>query len=711
MSQLFQSKALLAKLLAKENLFIEERNVDTAHFDLERRILCIPILKKTLAPHQYDLFIGHEVGHALFTPKIDWVHSIEQRKIPRSVLNVVEDARIERKIKSSYPGLRKSFIRGYNDMMEDDFFGTKGRDLTKLNFIDRANLHLKVGAAFGIVFKNEKEKNFLRQMEETETFDDVIDLADRISKYLRDEVKNFEVPKIKIVLKKQKDSIDTLDDPDKLLEELEKLVSENVEVDIEGDDSEETKPEDTQATDLGGGESDDETQTVGDLPADEQEDKIEELIESETDNSFHENEKKMFDNTSLTPTHVKIPSYNSKGVVISYKDVIKTMRNGMDDTSLVHAKKHYHEYSKSLNNVVSYMVKEFELRKNADLQKRAQISKTGELDTNRLHAYRFSEDIFKRLTTMPEGKSHGLVMFIDWSGSMRDKIQNTIRQLISLVLFCRKVNIPFEVYAFMGTFPGDPVINPFSKNERDMVLGPLRLANLFSSRMNVSDFTTMASIFSSSAITSMCKYKMPLLGTPLNETIVAAMSIVPEFKDRNKLQIVNTVFLTDGESDTTSSFYDPRGMNGRYSVTGEMYITDPKTRFSEKTAAKHNHRAKGIELTMCLIRLLKYRTNSHVLGFFVVSQREFSDTRPYFANEISMLRAKEVFAKEKSVIVENVGYDQFYIIKNEFQEVQEFGDIDVASSATRSVLSAFKKHSKNKLQSRTMLNRFIQMIA
>jgi hypothetical protein len=304
-----------------------------------------------------------------------------------------------------------------------------------------------------------------------------------------------------------------------------------------------------------------------------------------------------------------------------------------------------------------------------------------------------------------------LVMFIDWSGSMNDKIQNTIRQLISLVLFCRKVNIPFEVYAFMENLPNTPAVFPFSKKDRDLALGNLRLANLFSNRMSVSEFTTMASIFSSSSIRALCKYRLPMLGTPLNESIVAAMSIVPEFKDRNNLQIVNTVFLTDGESNSTDSFYDPRGTNGKYRIMGDLMITDQKTRFSEKISANSNSRSKNIQITMSLIRLLKYRTGSHVLGFFVVGQRDFSDTRPYFDSERSMILAKDVFAKEKSVVVENVGYDQFYIIKNEYQEIEDFGDVDVSSNATRSVLSAFKKHAKNKLQSRTMLNRFIKMIA
>ena len=41
-----------------------------------------------------------------------------------------------------------------------------------------------------------------------------------------------------------------------------------------------------------------------------------------------------------------------------------------------------------------------------------------------------------------------MIMLLDWSGSMSDTIFNTVEQLINLVSFIKKVNIPFEVYFF-----------------------------------------------------------------------------------------------------------------------------------------------------------------------------------------------------------------------------------------------------------------------
>ena len=60
-------KGTLAKLLATENLTVEHRKVTTACFDVDKRVLILPIWKSA-SNTVYDLLVGHEVGHALYTP-------------------------------------------------------------------------------------------------------------------------------------------------------------------------------------------------------------------------------------------------------------------------------------------------------------------------------------------------------------------------------------------------------------------------------------------------------------------------------------------------------------------------------------------------------------------------------------------------------------------------------------------------------------------
>ena len=154
--QLSQHKSILAKLMATENLHIEQRNTSTASFDVENRILTIPILDNKITNDIYDLFIGHEVAHALWTP-LDGMRKARSMKLHSGVMNILEDARIERKIKVKYPGIRQSFIRAYRDLMEQNFFETVGDDLNEYNFIDRVNLYTKAGVETGIKFSPEEQ--------------------------------------------------------------------------------------------------------------------------------------------------------------------------------------------------------------------------------------------------------------------------------------------------------------------------------------------------------------------------------------------------------------------------------------------------------------------------------------------------------------------------------------------------------------------------
>jgi len=186
--ELIQSKSLLAKLMATENLIVEQRKVATASFDVEKRILTVPVLDSNISSFLYDLFMGHEVGHALYTPN-DGMKKAHGMKLSMSIMNVLEDVRIERKIKSKYPGIRQSFLKGYRELIEKDFFNTNGTDLNLLNFIDRVNLYTKGGATQGIKFTDE-EKQLIGEIESTESYDDVILVCKKVMDYIKQEKEN-----------------------------------------------------------------------------------------------------------------------------------------------------------------------------------------------------------------------------------------------------------------------------------------------------------------------------------------------------------------------------------------------------------------------------------------------------------------------------------------------------------------------------------------
>ena len=174
-----QNKSILAKLLAAENVTLKHRNVPTASFDLKSRTLTLPIWEE-MSVDLYDLFIGHEVGHALFTPMMGWHDNVmEYGPAFKSFLNVIEDARIERKIKSKFPGLVRSFHRGYSELFEKDFFGVTQRDISTLGLIDRINLHFKIGGLLGVPF-SETEQQYIPRIEAAESWEDVVVIAEEL---------------------------------------------------------------------------------------------------------------------------------------------------------------------------------------------------------------------------------------------------------------------------------------------------------------------------------------------------------------------------------------------------------------------------------------------------------------------------------------------------------------------------------------------------
>jgi hypothetical protein len=448
-------------------------------------------------------------------------------------------------------------------------------------------------------------------------------------------------------------------------------------------------------------------------------------LDSQTDKSYRQNESKLFESSNRHFYYGNINDIDLKKAVVPYKQLWTDYKNDLAKYSISGIDTN--EFLKIRNDakkVVSYLAKEFELRKNADQQKRASIAKTGELNLNKVYAYKFTEDIFKRMTVLPEGKSHGLVMFLDWSGSMSDHMENTMKQLINLVMFCKKVNIPYEVYAFTSEH-SDKYNVEFK--EGDLDLHGFKLMNLLSSKMSASEFTYACSALVCSAKPrAMRPHWMQLGGTPLYESVIAAMKIIPEFQKNYKLQIVNTVFLTDGEgnpvrnimfSHTNSDGKEQRlsGYNNADLDFGNSYgrdkvfvIRDPITKHEEKV-----YNGYGNELMSAYIKMLKVRTQCNIIGFYVLSGREFGRVaHNFYPRSSDHAKLKAEFRKEKYKIVTNAGFDEYYLLRSEGLDTDDDTEFVVKENATtRGLVSAFTKYAGNRLSNRVVLNRFIGLIA
>lgn len=704
--QLLESKSLLAKLMATENLVVEQRNVPTACFDVKNRVLTIPVLDKNISGYLYDLFVGHEVGHALYTPESGLIRA-RDLKIPQSISNVIEDVRIEKKVKYKYPGLRSSFTKAYVELTQKDFFGTNGVDLNELNFVDRVNMHSKGGAMLGIRFDAE-ERKLLDEIESTESYDDVLVVAQKVLAFMKqkEEERKANAP--------DSEEYEESEDGEDFANEWDDDFGDETE------EGEETESGSKRASDEYDDGEDEDTEIIGNDDRFDHKEVEQDNVRAFTDEAFKQNEKKLFAENAKNYMYGNIPKFDMKKGILTYKELYKKIDDEYSRWSLNFDRAENGQYNKlrrDTNKVVSYLVKEFELRKNADQLKRASTAKTGDLDMKKIFSYQFNDDIFKKISVVPNGKSHGLVMFLDWSGSMHEHLANTMKQLISLVMFCKKVNIPYDVYAFASPESFNSHQYQIPPKKGDIASNPFYLMNLLSSKMSAGEFTKAAKILTFMANNQ--RYTptfMSMGGTPLNEAVIAAMEIIPSFQKHYKLQVVNSVFLTDGEGHTLRQTYSMSD-DGKYLRMGKDYgidnfgliIRDPITKHQEIVDNIYNCASH----TGAYVKLLKARTNCNVLGFYVISGREFGrkiyDFYPRTANYDTI---KASFRKTKFAVVTTAGFDEYYVLRSEALNTEEDNTFEVKENATtRGLVSAFSKYAGGRVANRVVLNRFIGMIS
>ena len=320
--------------------------------------------------------------------------------------------------------------------------------------------------------------------------------------------------------------------------------------------------------------------------------------------------------------------------------------------------------------------------------------------------YKWSEDVFRKTATIREGKNHGLVMFLDWSGSMCDQIEETMGQLIQLVLFCKKVNIPFEVYAFTSAMPHEFDENRTDKSDSDSYKATeyrFALLNLFSSRMRKNEFeAAIPQCFALARSQAWSGKDLPTVGrefglggTPLNEALLAAIDIVPEFRKNNNVQIVNAVFLTDGSGNGMHVPY-----NGTLKIKGDRI----GTRVDQKKA------------TNLLTKMLQDRTGAKVINFFLADWTPAKFERSsyhYFLDHDRVLDGLKTWKSDNYAIAtsDSMGWDEQYLVRTVKVDNTDAMDNVQDSDTTAKKKNAFLKSMKGRSTSRVVLNRFIDLIA
>lgn len=718
-------KSALARLLATENLSVQySAKYPTAFFDLKSRTIHIPLIQN-LDDDLLDLFEGHEVGHARETPAEGFHSAIQENgeinETLKTYLNVIEDIRIERKIKAEYPGLRRSFANAYKKLVNQNFFGEDLQArINTMNFIDKLNVEAKVGAYILVDFDDE-EKALVEEAYSLETWDEVVAFA---KKLLGKQAKKNKEEQGKA---KQEGGVKGMVTGDGQTDGENQEQSESPE---SGDTSE------TNDTMESEGESDDSDSN----------DASESVAPSQTDQTFRKKESEMFAsakkndhyNYDTGSASITIGKYNLNEYVIQASKLSSLIDLGAramfnDYIARGHGQDYmpktaYSSYDQMLRMLIAdyrndntayinLLIKEFEMRKNARMLNRGKVSKTGKIDVARLHKYRLSDDIFKRVMSFPEGKNHGMIMYMDLSGSMSSVIAGVFNQVLILSEFCKKVNIPFRVYGFSDSdtslhFIRDNIAAGFALEHSDIKPGAIRMKTNFhlkeyiSSELNARDYKTAFNnilmikahyeaaqgLYRRNGVDwttemgaratqlyfgiDLKKIGEQLGATPLNEAIILSQQISNEFVAKYNIENMVNIFLTDGEDDHSNNirYHGERGHYGTY----ESYIArDCKT---ASLVTHHSGARYVIKPGECragfstyhMLKMARKVTGARYIGYYLADTTSFlygatshdvtANSNLEWKTHHSALKSK--YRKDKFLHSTTYGFNDYFYISS-----------------------------------------------
>ena len=746
----YEVKGQLAKLLATEDLIIENRKVSTASFDVGRRVLTLPMWEKASGT-VYDLLVGHEVGHALYTPADNWM--VEYPDVPTSFVNVLEDVRIEKLMKQKYAGLSKTFYNGYSQLAEQDFFELEQHDIEDMGLADRINIHYKIGNFTKVSFTSE-EQWFVDQAFKTNTFKDVLELSQKLYEFVKEQQEaQTQLDDLEFTFGSESSSGQGIPF---------KPSNSDDGIEMEGDsdsDSNEEDQEDTSGQGNPSAEKSSKDELMDDLES--ASDDITGGVhggvpEAFTDRTLQDNLENLNNqvmNSYYEPEYVELPTLNLNTVVAKNDKVhqylneywIRCQKNFDAESEKTMnifepVDNQYRLFRRSAQKEVNYLVKEFECRKSADAYARATVSKTGVLDCTKLHSYKYNEDLFKKITTLPDGKNHGLIFILDWSGSMSTVLMDTIKQLYNLVWFCKKVQIPFQVFAFTNEWnrysqydPNKSYIGHYSlpfehhqiKNGQLIVDNQFTMLEFLSSDVKKKDLEHhMMNIWRTASVMD-CRgrwdnnyfYQPPhglqLSGTPLNEALVSLNQLIPQFKKKTGVQKIQCITLTDGEAHPISfskEFIDGDGhryMGSRSTCHNSVFIRD-------NNGKTHSCGDNYHELTAALIQQLRGRfTDVNFIGIRVLNKSESSSFIRRYCDwdQDKVANLQNQWRKTKSVMIEDGGgYHAYFALSS--SALNSDDSFEVKEDATKSqIKAAFKKSLSAKKMNKKVLGQFMEYIA
>jgi len=677
---------------------------------------------KDMTPEIEDMLIGHEVGHALYTLD-QYMDPIKENPKMMSYLNVLEDVRIEKLIKRKYPGLRKRMNEGYKQLNDRDFFGTKTvQDFNDLLLIDKINLYFKAGFQCGVTFTPE-EKVFVNRAERTETVEDVIALAHEVYAYSKQQAEE----------RKERMKLDASEQGD----EDENEMDFDPEMDDDWDEEEDEEDGMKSIKTKSSLQNDDKSELGDDLESKTERafsDKLEDLADESTEYKYWKFDKDYFEDPVIG--YKRILNETKSPEAWDLEDGQKDYRTRyMTPEQLAEYKSkqmsEFNQFKTDSIRTVNYLVKEFEMKKSAQMHKRAMVSKIGSLDMKKVYAYKLQDDLFKRVTSLPQGKNHGMILLVDWSGSMNEVLQDTMKQVINLAMFCNRVQIPYRVFAFTTDYNDDESKQnkleaykewkTIRRESTDLLANTegFHLLEFFSSKMTTSEFNSMSRRILDYRFHWNSNYNTG--GTPLNEALIYCYNTLGTYIKNNGIEKMTFITLTDGEGGSLGTYASGRLDDSRTEIINNQYkrIKVKNLIKDDVTQKTYELQRMAVEQTETILRMIKDRYNVSLIGFHICQNRGrnlrcvlHSNLPNYKGDPYSLIETwKKDFRHNGFASVKNTGRDELFLIPQASTKIQE-GEMDVKADANaKAIARNFGKYLNVKKTSRVLLNRFVGLVA
>jgi hypothetical protein len=478
-----------------------------------------------------------------------------------------------------------------------------------------------------------------------------------------------------------------------------------------------------------------------------------ELIEGDTSN-IGKKDGDQFISSSLTLTGLK----NYRNGIITTDMVLGSFEDRNREYPL--NLDEYRTFVKDSDAFVRQLVAQFERKKAADEIRRERPKQTGMLNLDRLHQYRTHDDIFISKIIKQDGKNHGIVFMLDFSGSMGNSLKDCYLQILQLVWFCEKAKIPFEVFGFTDV-PDSYCVSNFHEQYRDwhnnpknhgkkfthpmmmepsrecpnmMMYADSRLINLASSQDDAAKRERLLAYLYGSFVTNTnCGSDFTRLhGTPTVECLAIATQFMQEWVAANNIQIPTLMIVTDGQPNgieakdhNSARLYYHNGV-GTLTVVNDMTGTTHRLDYSD---------FQGLDFSNTVISTmldsLRTTLNARIVGMFVggntfnegnygnfcMSRREreeywntLNHSRPDVTDSPRFKAAKESYADGAILVHPDIfpGYDAYFLIRT--PKIVKDEDAIKDGNFTK-VKNAFVKTMAKRSGSRVFLTRYVDIVA